>query len=86
MKPPNVDLHIDRLVLDGFEGVDRARLGAAVEAELARIFAEQGASAALRRGGARARLDGGSFEAAPDAPADALGAQIAHAVYGGLNR
>ncbi len=85
MTPYNLDFNIDELVLDGFINVDRERLGAAVERELTRLFTERGVSPALRQGGRTARLDGGSFNAAPNTNADTLGAQIAQAVYGGLN-
>ncbi len=85
MTPYNLDFNIDELVLDGFDGVDRERLGAAVEHELARLFTEQGVSAALRQGGRTARLDGGAFTLTPNADADAIGTQIAQAVFGGLN-
>lgn len=85
MNAPHINLHIDTLVLDGFGQLDRTRLGAAVEAELARLFAEQGATSAERQG-YTPRLDGGSFQAAPGTSADALGRQIAQAVYGGLKR
>ncbi len=86
MKPPNIDLHIDRLVLDGFAHVDRARLGASVEAELGRLFAQQGGASSLGPDGHTPRLDGGTFQAAPGAGADALGRQIAQRVYRGVHR
>ena len=41
MKPGNIELHIEELVLNGFGPVDRYRIGVAVEVELARLFAEQ---------------------------------------------
>lgn len=83
---PHIDLHIDRLVLHGFEHLDRATLGAAVEAELTRLFAEHGTSATLHEGSRIPRIDGGSFSAAPGATAGTLGVQIARSVYGGMNR
>ncbi len=82
----NLDFNIDELVLDGFINVDRERLGVVVERELVRLFTEQGVSPALRQSGRVSRLDGGSFNAVPNTNADTLGAQIAQAVYGGLNR
>ncbi len=85
MTPYNLDFNIDELVLDGFINIDRERLGAAVERELTRLFTERGVSSALRQGGRTARLDGGAFDLAPHADADAIGAQIAQTVYGGLN-
>ena len=81
-----VDLHIEELVLDGFNPGDRYRIGAAVEAELARLFAERGKAPSLARGGEMSSLDGGSFDVAPGAGPEGVGGQVAQAVYGGLNR
>ena len=81
-----VDLHIDELVLDGFDPGDRYRIGAAVEAELARLFAERGVSPSLARGGELSSLDGGSFDVAPGTGPEGIGGQVAQAVHGGLNR
>lgn len=86
MRPGNIELHIEELVLHGFESGDRYRIGAAVEAELARLFAEQGVPPSLAQGGEMAHLDGGTFDVAPGSTAEAIGAQVAQALYGGLNR
>lgn len=86
MKARNLELHIEQLVLHGFPPGDRYRIGAAVEAELTRLFAEQGVPPSLAQNGEVARLDGGAFEVAPGSKAEAVGAQVAEAVYGGLNR
>ena len=82
----NVRLHIDELVLDGFPPVDRYRIAAAVEAELARLLADQGVPSGLEKGGTIDRLDAGSFGLASDARPDRIGVQVAQAVYGGLTR
>ena len=86
MKPGNIELHIEELILHGFDSGDRYRIGAAVEAELARLFAEQGVPPSLIHGGEVAHLDGGAFEVAPGSGAEAIGDQVAQALYGGLNR
>jgi hypothetical protein len=80
----NIDLHIEELVLEGFRPADRHRIGAAVERELARLLAERGLPAGLAQGTDLPRLDGGSFEAKPGARPEAVGRQVAGAVYGGL--
>ena len=82
----NVRLRIDELVLDGFPPGDRYRIAAAVEAELSRLFADQGVPSNLASGGAVPALDAGSFDVMPDARPDRIGAQVAQAVYGGLSR
>ena len=83
---PHLELHIEELVLHGFAPGDRHRIGAAVERELARLFAERGVPPLLAQGGEVARLEGGAFEVAADARPTAIGVQVAQSVYGGLNR
>jgi len=83
---PNIELHIEELVLHGLAPGERDRIGEAVRRELARLLAEQGEPPGLARGGEVARLDGGSFVIAAEGKPDALGARVARAVYGGLNR
>jgi hypothetical protein len=80
----SVELHIERLVLHDVPVVDRGRIGAAVEHALRRLFAEGGTPGQLAQGGARARLSGGSFDIAPGADTEAIGAQVAQALYEGL--
>ena len=82
----NLDLHIEELVLEGFSPADRHRIGAAVERELARLFAERGLPAGLAQGAEVPRLDGGSFEMNRNATPERVGGQVAGAVYGGMGR
>jgi hypothetical protein len=82
----SVRLRIEELVLEGFLPGDRYRIAAAVEAELARLFIDQGAPTGLASGEAVLMLDAGSFHLSPDTGPDKIGAQVAQAVYGGLKR
>lgn len=82
MRPANIELHVEELVLHGFDPRDRHRIGQTAEQELGRLFAERGAP--LARSGELADLDGGSFEVRPGSGAEAIGVQVARAVYGGL--
>jgi hypothetical protein len=84
LKHGEIDLHIEELVFHGFSRADRYRIGQAVEHELGRLFTEQGMPPSLARSGEIASLDGGSFEARPGSGTEAIGAQVARAVYGGL--
>lgn len=82
----NVRLHIERLVLDGLplaSGQSQV-VQAAVEAELGRLIAESGVAPGLPALGAVPALAAGNIQLAPDASAAGIGAQIAHAVYGGI--
>lgn len=86
MRPKNIELHIEELVLDGFEGNDRQGIGEAVERELSRLFTEQGVPPSLELGGGIEKLNGGEFKITSDSSAEVIGARAARAVYGGLNR
>jgi len=83
---PNIEVRIDELVLRGFASGDRYRIGEAIEGELARLFAEQGAARSLSRNADMMRLDGGAFGFARGSRAETIGAHIAEAVFGGLGR
>lgn len=83
MRPAAIRLHIGEVVLHGFEQGDRAALGAALEAELARLLAA-GDLESLTRAGHVARLDGGAFEMPAHSDPEAAGTRLARAVYDGL--
>jgi hypothetical protein len=82
----NIDLHIERLVLDGIDlppgGTDQ--LGASVKAELRRLLSERGVSPDLANGAGLARVAAPSIEVPPGGDLAGLGRAIAGAVYGGL--
>lgn len=86
MRPQNVELHIEELVLRGFAPGERHRIGEAVERELVRLFDEQGVPPSLAQGGEFAHLDGGAFKVASGSKPEAIGALVAQAVFGGLSR
>ncbi len=82
----NIDLHIEQLRLDGFAPGDRYRIGGAVRDELRRLIAKNGIPRGLSQGLDMARLNGGSFNAAPGSKPQAIGRQVANSVYKGLGR
>ncbi len=84
MKPENIELHIEELMLRGFSPADRYRIGHAIERELARMFAEQGTPPSLVQGHEVAHLNGETFRMKPGSKAETIGVQVAQAVYGGL--
>lgn len=83
--PRHIELHIEELVLEGFPPGDRRHIAAAVQAELTRLFMEQGLPPALSAGTAVPSLDAGAFHMAPDTKPAAVGQQIAGNVYNGFN-
>jgi hypothetical protein len=86
----NVNLHIERLILDGIdvEPAHRPVLQAALEAELARLLAQGGVGPGLAAGGAVPALRGDGFQLSGGAGGNPrqLGRQIARAVHGGIGR
>ncbi len=77
----SLELHIEELVLHGFDHLDRAELGTVVEQALNQLFTERGVPPALKQGGSIDSLDGGRFTAQPDTGAHEVGGQIAQAIY-----
>ncbi len=82
----NIKLNIEKLVLHGFSPTDRHRIGAAVERQLTQMLTEQGMPATLSQGGDMSHINGGTFNAAPNAKADTIGTQVAQSVYSGLSK
>src|SRR5262249_17376315 len=80
MKPVNIEVEIEELVLRGFAPGDRYRISESLEMELHRLFSEEELSP---RNFAAEQLDIGSFEIGPDARPEAIGANIARAVSRG---
>ena len=80
----NVELHIEQLVLHGFDPRDRRAIGEAVQRELARLFA-QPPTGVQPRDRWIAQADGGTFIMPGARPGgtrgDAAGAPIARAVH-----
>jgi hypothetical protein len=84
----NINLHIERLVLDGLTVApgDGARIKAAVEAELSRLLTDGGIAPGLQGGIAVPSLRAGSIQMESGAKPQQLGAQIAGAVYRGIGK
>jgi hypothetical protein len=77
----DLELNIEELRLHGFKRSDKEKIAAAVQAELERLFAEEGLPAGLKKGG-DIRLDGGSFSVPGGASAEQAGVQVARQMYG----
>ena len=80
-----IRLHIERLVLDSqWQGLDRAVLARAVEEELTRLLGTETPGPGLVVSGAVAELRGNDILGPAQQP-QALGAQIATALHGGIS-
>jgi hypothetical protein len=82
----NINLHIERLVLDGLPLEQRQgpQLQAAVERELTRLLSSTSSSSAFVSSGSLATINAGAIHLAEDASPLGLGKQIASAVYDGI--
>lgn len=82
----SVELHIEELVLRGFEPAHRYAIGEAIERELTRLFTEHDAPPAITHDFETARLDGGTLQIDPDSSPEVIGARVARAIYGGMSK
>ena len=82
----NIDLHIERLVLDGIDVPhhERPALQAGVTAELSRLLTEGGLQPGLTAGGAMAFARGNDLQMATGGDPDQMGKQIAQSIYSGI--
>lgn len=83
---PTIRVHIERLVVNGLAVRDRDALGAAVQTELTRLFADQGWGNAPAASLEAKRVDGGTLRSSARPRENDLGRQIGAAVHGGLTR
>jgi hypothetical protein len=85
-KMMNINLHIERLILDGLPLThnDGALVRAAVEAELARLLAERGLAPSLQDGGALPSVRADAMQLQAGSTPTQMGQQIAHAVHSSL--
>lgn len=82
----NIELHIEELVLHGFAHKDQARIQRAIEQELTRLLTQQGIPNLLSQSNEIHRLNGGSFNVKAGMGVDAIGSQVAQAIYGGMGQ
>lgn len=84
----NVNLNIERLVLEGFQlrPGEHVLVGAAVEQELTRLLSERGVSTQLLSGCAVPRLNAGDMRLTGGESPRQIGTQIARSLYGGIGR
>jgi hypothetical protein len=82
----NIHLTIERLILDGLpiDASQRDLVQAAVETELARLFADGTLSPSLLNGGAFPSLSVDAIQLTQGGGPAQIGAQVAQALYGGI--
>jgi hypothetical protein len=84
MPRANIQLHIERLVLDGLplSRVQAQQMQGVLEVELSRLLSEGGLAPQFLQGGALPRLPGGEVNHF-ESPVQ-MGSQVAQAVYSGI--
>ena len=82
----NIEVQIGELVLYGFAPGKYYRIDKAVERELTRLFMERLVPPSLATNADVAHLNGGTFQMVSGSKPETIGAQVAQAVYEGLNR
>lgn len=86
----SIRLHIEELVLHSFDPHDRHAIAEAVQRELSSLLGTEFRSPerpnSLSVSAERPRVDAGSFHADRNGNPHSLGAQIAHAVHGGITK
>ena len=80
-KRRNVELHIEELVLDGFQSQDKQHIASAVQQELHRLLSEGQLPQSNR---SISQLDGGTIHMESKATPQSTGHKIARKLYGGL--
>jgi hypothetical protein len=82
----SVELHIEDLVLHGFDFAHRYAIGEAIERELTRLSSEQGSTIAATENVEIAIVNGGAIDLKQGSSAEATGIQLARAIHRGLGQ
>ena len=77
---PNINLHIEELVLHGFDPAGRYQIAAALQAELARLLEEQGVPGQWMETRSIESLELSLTVGAPDKP-EPIGSQVAQSLH-----
>jgi hypothetical protein len=83
MKHPNLEIHIEELILRGMPPGSRRGLAEAIEAEVRRLIEEGGLPPGWESAGGSLRLPGGGFEVDPQSKPAAIGTQVAQGLHRG---
>ena len=81
----NIEIYIDRIVLDGFGHLNRAELNAAVQEHLMATISEQGLSDGMMNNGYHRKLNGGEMNLGQRPDTGQVGSDIANGIFNGIH-
>ena len=81
---PNVELHIDHLILEGFSRNDAHYIGESVKIELQRLIMDRGLPASFNSHTMNKNLTTPPLTIKNSSPPEQIGSQIAHSIYSGF--
>ena len=84
MKPETINLHIDRIVLDGFGQMDSGQLSLVIQKELHRLISDQGLHGSLNQSQSIKRVATEPISLTDSIRERSLGNKIAGSVYRGM--
>ncbi len=86
MKPKTINLHIDKITLEGVGPVHRDQLEVSLQKELHRLLASQGLHSSLDQSASIDHVNAKPISIGNHVQEKQLGHQIAHSVYRGMKR
>ena len=81
----NIEIYIDRIVLEGYEHLNKRELNAAIQEQLMAMLSERGLPDSLMNNGYHRKLDGGEMDWANRPKTGQVGTDIANGIYRGIN-
>lgn len=83
--PQNIEIYIDRIVLEGFDHLNKAELSAAVQEHLTTMISEQGLPNGLLNHAYHRKLNGGEMNLPNRPKTGQVGSDIATGIINGIN-
>jgi len=85
MQDNNIEIYIERIVLDGFDYLNKADLNAAVQEHLSTMISNGGLPDGLMNSGYHRKLNGGEMKLNNQPKTGQVGSDIASGIFSGIN-
>jgi hypothetical protein len=82
--PQDIEIYIDRIVLEGFDHLNARELNLAIQQHLTALMTEQGLPQGVTGIGEINKLNGGQIRLAPNPTSGNIGKSIAGGIYQGI--